>query len=145
MRITPNLQHHARTDGDQPPHATRERPVPYPMPLTTSINSRQCLESARVLHFDKDIQARMQLRTDPNFAWGPEKILNMEQKSIAASARRNEHSTRVWCANARICIGKNISLLEISEVILQLYQKFDFHFVYPEQPWHTSWFVKPKL
>jgi hypothetical protein len=61
------------------------------MPLTTSINSRQCSKSARVLHSNEDIQAWMQMLFDPNVAWEPEKILNMEKNSIATSGRRNEH------------------------------------------------------
>jgi len=45
---------------------------------------------------------------------------------------------------ARTCIGKNISLLEISKVVPQLYRQFDFEL--DEDHNYTKdcvWFVKP--
>ena len=54
-------------------------------------------------------------------------------------------------SGARTCIGKNISLLEMSKVIPQLYRRFDFEFApstgasTSEQPeWKTenNWFVQ---
>lgn len=55
-----------------------------------------------------------------------------------------------WCDavqfghGSRTCIGKHISLLEISKVIPQLVRKFDFEFVEPEREWKTemAWFCK---
>ncbi|KIX01993.1 uncharacterized protein Z518_07932 [Rhinocladiella mackenziei CBS 650.93] len=49
-------------------------------------------------------------------------------------------------AGSRTCIGKNISLLEISILIPELVRKFDFTLVHPEQPLETEnvWFVKQK-
>lgn len=46
---------------------------------------------------------------------------------------------------SRTCIGKNISLLEISKLIPQLVRKFDFELEKPDKEWTTSnrWFVKP--
>lgn len=51
-------------------------------------------------------------------------------------------------AGARTCIGKNISLLEISKVIPTLFRQFDFEFDFSSMPdgkWKTSnaWFVVP--
>ncbi|KAJ5305480.1 Cystathionine beta-synthase core [Penicillium atrosanguineum] len=50
-------------------------------------------------------------------------------------------------AGARTCIGKNISLLEMSKVIPCLLSKFHFQLEQSEQPWETSttWFVKQKF
>ncbi|KKY23502.1 putative pisatin demethylase [Diplodia seriata] len=47
---------------------------------------------------------------------------------------------------SRTCIGKHISLLEISKVIPQLVMNFDFEFVEPEKEWETktAWFCKQK-
>lgn len=49
-------------------------------------------------------------------------------------------------AGSRTCIGKNISLLEISILIPELVAKFDFTLAHPEQALETEnvWFVKQK-
>ncbi|GKZ85791.1 hypothetical protein AnigIFM56816_011762 [Aspergillus niger] len=45
---------------------------------------------------------------------------------------------------ARTCIGKNISLLEMSKVVPQIIRRFDVQLEQPECAWKTStaWFVK---
>lgn len=52
-------------------------------------------------------------------------------------------------AGSRTCIGKNISLLEMSKVIPQIYRKFNVEHVDPDHPtkWETEdyWFVKQKF
>lgn len=49
----------------------------------------------------------------------------------------------------RTCIGKNISLLEMSKVIPQVVRKYDFHIVPNEEgekyTWKTRWFAKPSF
>ncbi|KAJ4991362.1 cytochrome p450 pisatin [Stagonosporopsis vannaccii] len=49
----------------------------------------------------------------------------------------------------RTCIGKNISLLEMSKVIPQIVRKYDFELVPDEKgqkySWRTRWFAKPNL
>lgn len=47
---------------------------------------------------------------------------------------------------SRTCIGKNISMMEMSKLIPQLVRKFDFHLddPYAEQQLHNAWFVKQK-
>lgn len=47
---------------------------------------------------------------------------------------------------SRTCIGKNISLLEMTKLIPLLVHKFDFKLVRPGQPLRTSnrWFVRQK-
>ncbi|PLB52502.1 cytochrome protein [Aspergillus steynii IBT 23096] len=49
-------------------------------------------------------------------------------------------------SGARTCIGKNISLLEMSKVIPQLYRKYEFELAPGEKrtTWE-AWFVKPKF
>ena len=49
-------------------------------------------------------------------------------------------------AGSRTCIGKNISLLEMSKVIPQIVREFDLEFEHPGQPWDVfcSWFVWPE-
>jgi cytochrome P450 len=45
---------------------------------------------------------------------------------------------------ARTCIGKNVSMLEMSKLIPQLVRQFDFELEKPDTPWKTAnyWFVK---
>jgi cytochrome P450 len=45
---------------------------------------------------------------------------------------------------ARTCIGKNVSMLEMSKLIPQLVRRFDFELENREKPWTTAnyWFVK---
>ncbi|KAF1930890.1 pisatin demethylase [Didymella exigua CBS 183.55] len=49
----------------------------------------------------------------------------------------------------RTCLGKNISLLEMSKVIPQIVRKYDFQIVPNEKgeryTWRTRWFAKPSL
>jgi cytochrome P450 len=47
---------------------------------------------------------------------------------------------------SRTCIGKNISLLEMTKLIPQLVRNFDFELEKPDQVWETVnvWFVKQK-
>ncbi|KAJ4341861.1 hypothetical protein N0V87_001526 [Didymella glomerata] len=49
----------------------------------------------------------------------------------------------------RTCIGKNISLLEMSKVIPQIVRRYDFHVVPNEKgeryTWRTRWFAKPSF
>lgn len=49
-------------------------------------------------------------------------------------------------AGTRTCIGKNISLLEISKVIPQLLRRYDFELARPGQPVDSLnyWFVKQR-
>ncbi|KAL2849857.1 cytochrome P450 [Aspergillus pseudoustus] len=49
-------------------------------------------------------------------------------------------------AGSRTCIGKNISLLEVSKLLPQLLRRFDFIFAGRDQ-WTTTsgWFVKPAI
>ena len=46
---------------------------------------------------------------------------------------------------SRTCLGKHISILEMSKLIPQLVRRFDFELEQPAKPWTTEnyWFVKP--
>ena len=46
---------------------------------------------------------------------------------------------------ARTCLGRHVSMLEISKLIPQLVREFDFELIEPEKGWKTrnAWFVKP--
>jgi len=46
---------------------------------------------------------------------------------------------------SRTCLGKHISILEMSKLIPQLVRRFDFELEQPEKQWTTEnyWFVKP--
>lgn len=52
---------------------------------------------------------------------------------------------RQFGLGSRTCIGKHISILEMSKLIPRLVRDFDFHLVHPERNWetHNFWFVKP--
>ncbi|KAK5240450.1 hypothetical protein LTS06_012451, partial [Exophiala xenobiotica] len=57
------------------------------------------------------------------------------------SAERSSEMNRyimTFGAGSRTCIGKNISLLEISVLIPELVRKFDFTLVHPERPLETE-------
>ncbi|KAL2837823.1 cytochrome P450 [Aspergillus pseudodeflectus] len=62
----------------------------------------------------------------------PERVLEMERNFLA------------FGAGARTCIGKNISLMEISKLIPDLIRRFDFELVDMAAPLKTQnvWFVK---
>jgi cytochrome P450 len=47
---------------------------------------------------------------------------------------------------SRTCIGRNISLLEITKVVPQIVRNFDVEFEHPGKPMETrcAWFVYPK-
>lgn len=46
-------------------------------------------------------------------------------------------------AGAHTCIGKNISIMEVTKVIPQILSKFDFELCTPEKEWELDpqWFV----
>jgi len=47
---------------------------------------------------------------------------------------------------SRTCLGKHISILEMSKLIPRLVRDFDFELEHPEKEWETEnhWFVKPQ-
>lgn len=47
---------------------------------------------------------------------------------------------------SRTCVGRNISLLEMSKLVPQLIREFDIDLEQPGEKWQTvnTWFVKQK-
>ena len=55
-----------------------------------------------------------------------------------------ERNFLAFGSGTRTCIGKNISLLEMSKLVPQLLRRFDFELSDPDKEWvlHDYWFVK---
>ncbi|KAM3081914.1 hypothetical protein ACMFMG_004378 [Clarireedia jacksonii] len=43
-----------------------------------------------------------------------------------------------WGAGARVCIGKNLAMMQIAPVIVELYRNFDIKLADPGKEWHVS-------
>jgi cytochrome P450 len=76
----------------------------------------------------------------------PERWLTNDAEKRAAMDR----NFLAFGAGSRVCIGKNISLMEMYKVIPQIVRKFDFEILTDGEPragykWKTLWFVKPEL
>ncbi|KAI1627312.1 cytochrome P450 [Exophiala viscosa] len=69
----------------------------------------------------------------------PERWLEASQEQLIAMERAN----LVFGHGKRACIGRNISMLEISKLVPQLLRHYTLSFVRPEQEWkvHGGWFV----
>ena len=72
-------------------------------------------------------------------------------KSITLAVLRrtqtvSEANSTQFGAGSRTCIGKNISLMEISRLVPELVRMFDFELVNPQAPvkMENVWFVKQK-
>jgi len=77
-------------------------------------------------------------------AWRPERWLEMQEQGRGAEVEKYFFA---FGMGSRTCIGKNLSLLEVSKLIPQVVRKFDF--VLEEgvrrEGWRceSRWFVKP--
>ncbi|KAH7236613.1 cytochrome P450 [Fusarium tricinctum] len=89
--------------------------------------------NAWVLHFDKDIYG-----PDPE-VFRPERWFEGEKTSIMDSMMF------AFGGGSRTCIGRNISLLELTKVVPQIVRKFDMVIEDEDQPLDTycAWFVYP--
>lgn len=65
---------------------------------------------------------------------------------VGSKSNTNNQLNHQFGAGSRTCIGKNISLLEISILIPELVRRFDFRLAHPEQllEMENVWFVKQK-
>jgi cytochrome P450 len=103
----------------------------FPAGATVGINSW-------VAHRNKEVYG------SDAFGWRPERWLEID-----ASGRGGEIERYFFAfgMGSRTCIGKNISLLEISKLIPQLLRTFDFELddelVHNEWKSASRWFVKP--
>ena len=70
----------------------------------------------------------------------PERWLDADEKRLKTMDR----NFLAFGAGARTCLGKNISLLEMSKLVPQLLRYFDFELTNPEKTWtlHDYWFVR---
>ncbi|KAL9568905.1 hypothetical protein ACKAV7_006970 [Fusarium commune] len=89
--------------------------------------------NAWVLHYDKEIYG-----PDPE-VFRPERWLGDEKTSIMDSMMF------AFGAGARTCIGRNISLLELTKMVPQIVRKFDLVIEDADKPLDTfcAWFVYP--
>jgi cytochrome P450 len=72
---------------------------------------------------------------DPG-VYGPDATVFRPERWIENPAERLKQMERSWMPfghGSRTCIGKNISILEISILVPQLVHYFDFELVHPEQ------------
>ncbi|PLB53995.1 pisatin demethylase [Aspergillus steynii IBT 23096] len=89
-----------------------------------------------VLHRNEDI-----FGSDPA-SFRPERWLGAKGQVTVMS-----NHLLTFGSGARTCIGKNISLLEMSKLIPQIIRRFDVQLEHPETEWRTStsWFVKQEF
>ncbi|KAH8742276.1 cytochrome P450 [Diaporthe sp. PMI_573] len=90
--------------------------------------------NAWVLHQNKDVYG-----PDPE-TFRPERWIGEEKTSLM------ESMMFAFGGGSRTCIGRNISLLEITKVVPQIVRNFDVQFEHPGKPMETrcAWFVYPK-
>ncbi|KAM6538141.1 hypothetical protein FALCPG4_000026 [Fusarium falciforme] len=69
----------------------------------------------------------------------PERWLENEEKAKEMDRHMVQFGT-----GSRVCLGKNISLMEMSKLLPEILRYFDFELVHPEEPWSVSnfWFAK---
>lgn len=72
----------------------------------------------------------------------PERWLTDDASGLAVMNRHN----MTFGVGSRTCIGKNISLLEITKLLPRLIRDFEFQLADPSNPWRIEsyWFVRPK-
>ncbi|KAM0720212.1 hypothetical protein Q7P37_004348 [Cladosporium fusiforme] len=70
----------------------------------------------------------------------PERWLEADGEGL----RVMERNFLAFGGGTRTCLGKNISLLEMSKVVPQVLRQFEFEMSHPEQDWvlHDYWFVR---
>ncbi|OQV03519.1 hypothetical protein CLAIMM_08555 [Cladophialophora immunda] len=80
--------------------------------------------------------------------FGPDADVFRPERWLEApeTVKKREAYFLTFGAGTRTCLGKNISILELSKVIPMIVQKYDFEPLVPGQPLTTEnvWFVKPK-
>lgn len=77
---------------------------------------------------------------DDAYDFRPERWLEADEKQL----KLMERNFLAFGAGARTCLGKNISLLEMSKLVPQLLRRFDFELADSSKEWtlHDYWFVK---
>jgi cytochrome P450 len=74
------------------------------------------------------------------YSFRPERWLEADEKQL----KLMERNFLAFGAGARTCLGKNISLLEMSKLVPQVLRRFDFELTDPSKEWqlHGYWFVR---
>lgn len=77
---------------------------------------------------------------DDAYTFRPERWLEASDERLKAMDR----NFLAFGAGARTCLGKNISLLEMSKLVPQVLRRFDFELADPAKEWtlHDYWFVR---
>lgn len=115
-----------------PPPGSTIAGIKFPGGATVGINSWVAHQNQSVYGSDADV-------------WRPERWLEIQDEGRGAEV---EKFFFAFGMGSRTCIGKNVSLIEMSKLIPQLLSRFDF--VLDEEVarngWKTrnTWFVKPE-
>ena len=75
----------------------------------------------------------------------PERWLPYDgEVDYAARKRSMKETDLTFGAGNRVCLGKNVSLMEIYKIIATLFLQYDMELVDPKKQWHVqnSWFVR---
>ncbi|KAJ5369554.1 Cytochrome P450 E-class group I [Penicillium cosmopolitanum] len=98
----------------------------YKFPAKTQVGI-----SAWALHYNPDL-------IDSPRAFRPERWLEDHGHTLPSSALNF-----AFGGGSRICLGRNISLLELTKVIPEVVRHFDIRFENPDQPWKldVGWFT----
>ncbi|EEU44006.1 uncharacterized protein NECHADRAFT_89570 [Fusarium vanettenii 77-13-4] len=85
------------------------------------------------------IHRNMSIFGDDVEVFRPERWLEDEERTKEMDRYMVQFGT-----GSRVCLGKNISLMEMSKLLPELLRHFDFELVHPEEPWTVSnfWFAK---
>ena len=77
---------------------------------------------------------------DDAYQFRPERWLEASEQKLKFMDR----NFLAFGAGARTCLGKNISLLEMSKLLPQVLRRFEFELAEPEKEWklHDFWFVR---
>lgn len=86
-----------------------------------------------VMHYDKDIFG------DDAYEFRPERWLDIGSESY----KHLDRSFFAFGSGSRTCIGKNVSIMEMSKLVPQLLRKFDFELADKDEEWklRCAWFV----
>ena len=86
------------------------------------------------------MHANKQVYGDDAAQFNPERWLKASEEQVREMKRCN----MAFGAGPRVCIGRNISFMEIVKLIPELMRKYDFRLVEPDTEWQVlgHWFTK---
>jgi cytochrome P450 len=76
---------------------------------------------------------------DDAYEFKPERWLEADEQQL----KLMERNFMAFGSGARTCLGKNISILEMSKLVPQILRQYDFELSHPDKEWklHDYWFV----